>query len=107
VSGFTSAAAIVELPRGARPYLYSQPTPPLRPDAADGHDLDGEPPALSLTLLDTYAVNNPAYIPPRPFQARAFADGLYFQAGLPDFSWYNIPKREKITKLPQSIPIVH
>jgi hypothetical protein len=27
--------------------------------------------------------------------------------GLPDFSWYNIPKRGKITKLPQNIPNVH
>jgi hypothetical protein len=27
------------------------------------------------------------------------------QAGLPDFSWYNVPKREKYTKkLPQNIP---
>jgi hypothetical protein len=24
--------------------------------------------------------------------------------GLPDLSWYNIPKREKYTQLPQSIP---
>jgi hypothetical protein len=27
--------------------------------------------------------------------------------GLPDFSWYNIPKREKYTKLPQNVPNVH
>jgi hypothetical protein len=26
------------------------------------------------------------------------------KAGLPDFSWYNIPKREKYTKLSQNIP---
>jgi hypothetical protein len=25
-------------------------------------------------------------------------------AGLPDFSWYKMPKREKYTKLPQTIP---
>jgi hypothetical protein len=29
------------------------------------------------------------------------------KAGMPDFSWYNIPKREKYTKLPQKIPNVH
>jgi hypothetical protein len=28
------------------------------------------------------------------------------QPGLPDFSWYNIPKREKYTKLPQNVPNV-
>jgi hypothetical protein len=27
--------------------------------------------------------------------------------GLPDFSWYKIPKREKYTKLPRTIPNVH
>jgi hypothetical protein len=27
--------------------------------------------------------------------------------GLPDFSWYKIPKRGKYTKLPQNIPNVH
>jgi hypothetical protein len=27
--------------------------------------------------------------------------------GLPDFSWCKIPKREKYTKLPQTIPNVH
>jgi hypothetical protein len=26
---------------------------------------------------------------------------------LPDFSWHNIPKREKYSKLPQIIPNVH
>jgi hypothetical protein len=29
------------------------------------------------------------------------------RAGLPDLSWYNIPKREKCTKLPQNIPNDH
>jgi hypothetical protein len=29
------------------------------------------------------------------------------QAGLPDFSWSNIPKRKKYTKLPQNIPNGH
>jgi hypothetical protein len=29
------------------------------------------------------------------------------QAGLPDFSWYIIPKRGKYTKLPQNIPTAH
>jgi hypothetical protein len=28
-------------------------------------------------------------------------------AGLPDFSWYNIPKREKYTKLSQNVPSDH
>jgi hypothetical protein len=27
--------------------------------------------------------------------------------GLPDFSWYKIPKREKYAKLPRTIPNVH
>jgi hypothetical protein len=27
--------------------------------------------------------------------------------GLPDFSWYNIPKREKYTKGPKNIPNGH
>jgi hypothetical protein len=30
-----------------------------------------------------------------------------FDAGMPDFSWYKIPKREKYTKLLQTIPNVH
>jgi hypothetical protein len=29
------------------------------------------------------------------------------ESGLPDFSWYKIPKLEKYTKLPQTIPNVH
>jgi hypothetical protein len=28
-------------------------------------------------------------------------------AGLPDFAWYNIPKREKLTKISQIIPKGH
>jgi hypothetical protein len=28
-------------------------------------------------------------------------------AGLPDLSWYKIPKREKYTKLPRTLPNVH
>jgi hypothetical protein len=31
---------------------------------------------------------------------------LLIQAGLPDFSWYKIPKREKYTKLPRTMPKV-
>jgi hypothetical protein len=34
-------------------------------------------------------------------------DKIHPQPGLPDFSWYKIPKREKCTKLPQTIPNVH
>jgi hypothetical protein len=30
-----------------------------------------------------------------------------FGAGLPDFFWYNVPKWEKYTKLPQNIPTGH
>jgi hypothetical protein len=30
-----------------------------------------------------------------------------FQPGLPNFSWYNIPKREICTKLPQNIPNIN
>jgi hypothetical protein len=30
-----------------------------------------------------------------------------FRPGLPDFSWYKIPKREKYAKLPRTIPNVH
>jgi hypothetical protein len=31
----------------------------------------------------------------------------YLTAGLPDFSWFKITKREKYTKLPRTIPNVH
>jgi hypothetical protein len=31
----------------------------------------------------------------------------FAKPGLPDFSWYKIPKREKYTKLPRTIPNVH
>jgi hypothetical protein len=31
----------------------------------------------------------------------------YISTGLPDFSWHNIPKREKYTKCPQNIPNGH
>jgi hypothetical protein len=30
-------------------------------------------------------------------------DGKNDKSGLPDFSWYKIPKREKYTKLPRTI----
>jgi hypothetical protein len=30
-----------------------------------------------------------------------------FASGLPDFSWDNLPKREKYTNLPQTIPYGH
>jgi hypothetical protein len=33
----------------------------------------------------------------------ATADVVISQPGLPDFSWYKIPKREKYTKLPQTV----
>jgi hypothetical protein len=33
--------------------------------------------------------------------------GQLFQSGLPDFSWYNIPKRENGTKWPKNIPNGH
>jgi hypothetical protein len=29
---------------------------------------------------------------------------LAWKAGLPDFSWYNIPKQRKYTQRPQNIP---
>jgi hypothetical protein len=45
----------------------------------------------------------------RPFAASTDGGVNFFNSGsgLPDFSWYKIPKREKYTKLPQTIPNVH
>jgi hypothetical protein len=39
--------------------------------------------------------------------ANFLIDQRSFGPGLPDCSWYKIPKREKYTKLPQTIPNVH
>jgi hypothetical protein len=35
------------------------------------------------------------------------ASKIALNTGLPDFSWYKIPKREKCTKLPQNITNVY
>jgi hypothetical protein len=41
---------------------------------------------------------------PRVFGSKTWGQ---FDTGLPDFSWYNIPKREKYTKWSQNIPKGH
>jgi hypothetical protein len=35
------------------------------------------------------------------------ASATHFEPGLPDFSWYKMPKREEITKWPQNIQNNH
>ena len=81
ISGFTSAAAIVEVPKltaARQPYFPSlPPQPDYRSDFYGAHP--------SLTMLETYAVNNPAYIPPtnQAYNAEPISDHfapLYFQA---------------------------
>jgi hypothetical protein len=47
----------------------------------------------------------------RPTACRRFLyvgnDNDTSASGLPDFPWYNLPKREKYTKWPQNIPNSH
>jgi hypothetical protein len=86
ISGFTSAAAIVEAPKSARlPYFCSQPALPVQPDYQNDYYCDPRQPDLSLTLFETYAVNNPAYVPPTnpSYSNEYYSDPyapIYFQA---------------------------
>lgn len=84
ISGFTSAAAIVEVPKlTAARQSYFTILPPQRMPHCHQSDYYGDRP--SLTMLETYAVNNPAYIPPtnQAYNADPFSDKfapLYLQA---------------------------
>ena len=95
ISGFTSAAAIIEAPKSTAahlPYFCSQPVQPYQPEYQNDFYGDYQRPhhqhqhELTLTMLETYAVNNPAYIPPTNHRALPFEaysdhfDPVYFQA---------------------------
>jgi hypothetical protein len=48
------------------------------------------------------------YVVPRKHRDRSlYTYEHMYASGLPDFSWFKIPKREKCTKLPRTVPNIH
>ena len=89
MSGFTSAAAIVEAPLSTasrQPYASVVPAlPPLQPPhqyhMTSPSNFYGDTESHLTSMLESYAVNNPAYLPPAN-QTEPYSDNyapLYFQ----------------------------
>jgi hypothetical protein len=67
---------------------------------------------LFFQLVVSHAINNNLKMYEPKMAANSFPEKMQPEKWtsaqeLPDFSWHRIPKREKITKLPQTIPNFH